>query len=144
MTSSMKDSASPVVVRYLLEDEIGLKLTRLSRRQCQGIRHQTELDQSSPVEEVYSCRLRTKGCDGFRKTRWTEGKGLPRYWCHGRRRPDCSLPFPSFLHPLDKFLMTLNSNNTSIPHSGISSQLALERRLDFAIRLERLVPPVAL
>jgi hypothetical protein len=140
----MKDSASPMVVRHLLEDENGLKLTRLSRRQCRGIRHQTELDQSSPLEEVYSYRLRTKGCGGFRKTRWMEGKGLPRYWCHCRRRPDCSQPFPSFLRPLDKFLMTQNSNNTSIPGSGISSQLALKRRFDFAIRLEQIVQAVAL
>jgi len=75
-----------------------------------------------------------------------EGKGLPCYWCHCRRRRrlDCSQPFPSFLHPLDKFLMTLDSNNTSIPGSGISSQLALERRFHFAIRLEQIVQAVAL
>jgi hypothetical protein len=125
-----------MVVRHLLEDENGLKLTRLFRRQCRGIRHQTELDQSSSVEEVYSCRLRAKGCRGFRKTRWMESKGLPHYWCHCRRRPNCSQPFPSSLHPLDKFLMTLNFNNTFIPGSGIFSQLALKRRFDSAIRLE--------
>jgi hypothetical protein len=65
----MKDSASPVVVRHLLEDENGLKLTRLFRRQRRGIRHQTELDQYSSMKEVYSCRLRAKGCEEFRKTR---------------------------------------------------------------------------
>ncbi len=40
--------------------------------------------------------------------------------------------------------MTLDSNNTSIPGFGISSQLALERRFHFAIRLEQIVQAVAL
>ena len=93
---------------------------------------------------MYSRRLRTKGFEGFRKARWMEGKGLSCYWRHCRRRLDYSQPFPSFLYPLDKFLMTLNCSNTFIPGSGISSQLALERRLHFAIRLEQIVQAVAL
>ena len=73
-----------------------------------------------------------------------EGKGLPRYWCYCRHRRDCPQPFPNFLHPLDIFLMTLNSNNTSVPNSAISRNLVLKRRIDFAIRLERIGQVVAL
>jgi len=40
--------------------------------------------------------------------------------------------------------MTLNADNTFIPDSGISSQLVLERRFHFAMRLEQIVQAVAL
>ncbi len=133
-----------MIVWHLLEDENDLKLTRLFRRQCREIRHQTELDQYSSLKEIYSYRLRTKDCEEFRKTRWMKDNDLLRYWCHCRRRLDHSQPFSSFLRSLDKLLMTLNFNSIFIFDSDIFSQLALKWRFDFAIRLEQIVQAVAL
>ena len=95
---------------------------------------------------MYSCWLWTKDFESFQKTRWMKDKDLSCYWCYccHRCRLDYFQLFSSFLHSLDKYLMTLNFNNIFILHFDIFSQLALKRRFHFAIHLEQIVQAVAL
>jgi len=116
-----------MVVRRRLESEAAL-LSRLGRdqerRQCRGIRHQRDIDPNSLMDEVCSFRFRKKG---YRASEILDGWKAKVFHVVGAT-------------VAAGFLMTLGSNNTLIhSFSTTYSHLALERRVNFTIRLEWLV-----